>query len=211
MSSTPAPLRPLAIPAVLLLSSTLSAQDISAGLRAGLPLTPVLTADSPLESSTTWYVLGPFLEVQLAHGFGVGADLLLRRTGLTIPPAGSHAAAWLWELPVTLTYRFHLAARPFVRTGLSLNRVFDISGATPCARGPFGEQFYCVDGTSVLELRHRGTSGFVFGAGLQLHLRHVRLEPEARVTHWIDRNFGVRGSATRSDLNEVALLIGIGF
>src|SRR4051812_21893971 len=63
-------------------------------------------------------------------------------------------------------YRFHGPARPFFRTGIAFNRVFDVSGATACARGPFGEQFYCIDGSPAAELRHRGTPGFVAGGGV---------------------------------------------
>ena len=97
------------------------------------------------------------------------------------------------------------------RTGVSLNRVFDISGATECARGPFGEQFYCLEGSSLAELRHRGTSGFVVGGGLRFKFRKLWLEPELRLTRWVDRNFGVRDSAVRSNLNQIGLLAGVVF
>ena len=146
------------------------------------------------------------------HGVGFGADCLLRRADLAIPPAGSRRAeVWRWEAPLTLVYRFRAQPRPFVRTGVSLNRVFDIGAATHCARGPFGEQFYCLEGRSLAELRHRGTSGFVAGGRFRLPLRKVWLEPEVRLTHWIDRNFGVRDSAVRSNLNQIGLLVGVIF
>jgi hypothetical protein len=112
---------------------------------------------------------------------------------------------------MTLVYRFRAPARPFVRAGVSFNRVFDISGATECAQGPFGEQFYCLDGSSLVELRHRETSGFVAGGGLRFPFMKLWIDPEVRFTHWIDRNFGVRDSAVRSNLNEVALLVGVVF
>ena len=112
---------------------------------------------------------------------------------------------------LTLIYRFHARAKPFFRTGISFNRVFAVKGATACARGPFGEQFYCVNGSPVVELRHRGTAGFVAGGGVGWKLGKLRIEPEFRVTHWFDRNFGVRDSAIRSNLNEAALLFGITF
>jgi hypothetical protein len=37
------------------------------------------------------------------------------------------------------------------------------------------------------------------------------LEPEVRLTHWIDRNFGVRGFAIRSNLNQIGFLVGVMF
>ena len=46
-----------------------------------------------------------------------------------------------------------------------VNRALDISGTIECGRGPFGEQFYCLEGSKLAELRHRGTSGFVVGGG----------------------------------------------
>jgi hypothetical protein len=39
-----------------------------------------------------------------------------------------------WELPATFIYRFQRPPEPFMRTGISFNRVFDISGAI-AARG----------------------------------------------------------------------------
>ena len=198
--------------AALLVSSPLWAQAVSLGLRAGIPITPVLTADGPPQASAPRYTIGPLIEVHLWRGVGFGADFLLQRTGLAIPSAGSRrAGVWRWELPITVLYRSRAPARPFVRTGVSLNRVFDISGATECARGPSGEQFYCLEGSSLAELRHRGTSGFVVGGGLRFKFHRLWLEPEMRLTRWIDRNFGVRDSTVRSHLNQVGLLVGVVF
>jgi hypothetical protein len=67
-------------------------------------------------------------------------------------------------VPIAFIYRFRASPRPFVRTGVSLNRVFDINGATECARVPSGEHFYCLEDRSLAELRHRGTSGLLLEA-----------------------------------------------
>ncbi len=198
--------------AAVLVSSPLIAQIVSIGLRAGVPITPALTADGPRQASAPRFTIGPFFELHLWHDAAFSADFLLRRTDLVTSAAESQRAEiWLWEAPVTLIYRFHVPARPFVRTGVSFNRVFDVSGATECARGPFGEQFYCLEGNSVAELRHRGTSGFVAGGGLRFQFKGHWLEPEVRLTHWFDRNFGVRDSAVRSNLNQIGLLLGVMF
>ena len=194
----------------LFVSSPLLAQGVSLGLRAGIPITPTLTADGSQQATASRFTIGPLIEVHLWHGVGFGADILLHRTDLAISPAGSpRAEMWRWEAPITLIYRFRAPSRPFVRTGVSLNRVFDISGAAECARGPFGEQFYCLEGSPLAELRHRGTSGFVVGGGLRFKFKKLWLEPEVRLTHWIDRNFGVRDSAVRSNLNQIGLLVGV--
>jgi len=143
---------------------------------------------------------------------GFGADFLLQRAELTVPMPGSQRVrVWRWETPLTLTYRFSPPTRPILRIGVSFNRVFGISGATECARGPFGEQFYCIGGSPIAELRHRWTFGFVGGGGLLFQLKRTHLEPELRLTHWIDRNFGVRDSAVQSNLNEVEFLLGVVF
>lgn len=98
-----------------------------------------------------------------------------------------------------------------MRAGVSFTRVFDITGATECGRGPFGEQFYCLEGRILAELRHRGTSGFVVGGGLRFKFMKFWLEPEVRLTYWIDRNFGVRDSAVRSNLSQIGFLVGMIF
>lgn len=167
--------------AVLLVSWPLVAQTVSLGLRAGIPITPMLTADGCRQASGSRYTTGPLIEVHLWHGAGLGADFLVR-----------HDEIWRWEAPITFVYRFGAPARPFVRLGVSVNRVFrdDIPRA---------------------ELRHRGTSGPVAGGGLRFRFKKVWLEPEARVTRWRDRNFGVRDAAVRSNLNQMEILAGVVF
>jgi hypothetical protein len=198
--------------AALLVSSPLLAQGVSLGFRAGIPITPVLTADGPQQAPASRFTIGPLIEVHLWRDTVLGADFLLRRSAITFSSAVTQRAElWLWQAPITLIYRFRVPARPFVRTGVSFNRVLDVSGATVCAHGPFGEQFYCLGGNSSAELRHRGTSGLVVGGGFRFQFKGFRLEPEVRLTHWFDRNFGVRDSAVRSNLNQVELLVGVIF
>ena len=197
--------------AALVVSSPLLAQGLSLGLRAGVPVTSVLAADVPQQAPASPFTIGPVIEIRLWHGAGFGADFLVRHTDLaTSPQRSQRADVWLWEAPITLVYRFRAPVRPFVRTGVSFNRVFDV-GATECARGPFGEQFYCLEGSSIAELRHRGTSGLVVGGGLRFKFKTLSLQPEVRLTHWIDRNFGVRYSAVRSNLNQIGVLVGVIF
>jgi hypothetical protein len=190
---------------VLVLSARLWAQA-SLGLRTGFVVNPIITAEAGQR-----FTLGPYLETHLWRGAAMDVDVLLRRPAFEVTPAHSRVTIWQVEAPVTFIYRFGRRLKPFLRTGVAFNRVFAVEGSAPCARGPFGEQFYCVDGSPVAELRHRSTSGFVVGGGVRWKFGKVRVHPEIRVTHWIDRNFGVRDSAIRSNLNQAALLFGFTF
>ena len=192
--------------AFLFMSAPLLAQAVSAGIRTGVGVSPFMSAQAGQR-----FTLGPHVEAHLWRRAGVGIDFLFQNPRFEVGPAHSRVTMWRVEAPVTFVYRFYGRARPFFRTGIAFNRVFDIKGATACARGPFGEQFYCIDGSPAAELRHRGTSGFVAGGGVGRKFGRLRIEPEVRVTHWFDRNFGVRDSAVRSNLNEAALLFGITF
>ena len=89
-----------------------------------------------------------------------------------------------------------------------MNRVFDTGAAVVCGRGAFGEQFYCVNGSPLAELRHRGTFGPIIGGGLRFRFKRMRLETEVRLTRWVDRNFGVRDSAVQSNLTQFEILAG---
>jgi len=198
--------------AALIAASPLLAQAISPGLRVGAMVTPLLTAQPPQQASLSPFTIGPSIEIHLWRGAALGADFLFRRAVLAISPAGSpRAQIWQWEAPITFVYRFRRPAGPFVRAGISFNRVFDIAGAAECARGPLGERFYCLDGAPLAELRHRATSGFVLGGGYGFRWNRLRLEPELRLTHWTDRNFGVRDSAVQSNLNQAGFLLGVLF
>ena len=189
--------------AAVLVTLPLCGQSVSLGFREGIPLAG--------ESIAFPYVIGPAVEFALPHSISAAGDFLVRHYRLTLSPSASRAGIWRWEAPVTLAYRFHAPARPFLRAGFSFNGVFRVTGAMACAPGPFGEQFYCVERRPLLEMRHRRTSGLVFAGGLRFKLKKLWLEPELRLTHWFDRNFGVRDSPVRSSLNQADLLFGIVF
>src|ERR1700737_2270915 len=102
--------------AALIVLSPLWAQGISLGLRAGVPITPVLAADGPQQASASRFTIGPLIEVHLWRGAALGADFLLRRSDLAVSPAGSRSAeVWQWEVPTSLIYRVRAPTRPFVR------------------------------------------------------------------------------------------------
>jgi hypothetical protein len=193
----------------LLVSPALLAQTVSLGVRFGVPITDFFSVDPSRHTSTQRYTFGPTIQMDLCRSAAIGADFLFQSTMLT---AASTTTVRRWELPVTFVYRIRPSPpRPFVRAGVSLNRVFDTGAAIECAHGPFGEQFYCLDGTQLAELRHRSTYGPLIGGGLQFHFKRIWLDAEVRLTRWVDRNFGVRGSAVQSNLTQIEILAGATF
>jgi len=197
---------------LLLAPSLGQAQIVSFGLSAGTPLNHLLTADNSQVATTGWYTFGPALRVRLPHGLGFDVDFLYKRLDFGFVSDPARAVVHRLELPLLLRYVFSgLPVRPWVHAGMSFNRVIAVDGANVCARGIFGEEFYCTGGKRVAELRHRHTHGPVLGAGLDFGWGRVRLAPELRVTRWVDRNFGTRESSLRSNLTQVELLLGFQF
>jgi hypothetical protein len=196
-----------------LLSAGGLAQTISFGFRGGVPLTAILDSHRGLRTATGRYVVGPTIEIELPHAFAVSADLLYQRAEFgsstaATPPAAAHRGL----LPILLRHEFvRIPGKPFVSAGVAFNRVFTITGVDQCGQGPFGERFYCISGSPIAELRHRGTHGAVIATGLRVRQKVAWLVPELRLIRWGDRNFGVSDSAVRSNLTEVQFLLGVRF
>src|SRR5260370_5366630 len=113
-----------------------SASRSRLGVRGGLPAGDSFSANRPYDASMKRYVIGPMVEFSLPYGFAAGADFLLQAATLGMPAAPSRATVRRWEFPVLLTFHARsLPAHPFVRAGLSFNRVFDVGDATECGRG----------------------------------------------------------------------------
>jgi len=186
---------PVVSTTLMLVSTRLFAAEISWGLRAG----------------ASSFVVGPFGEVRIRRTIALSGDFLLRRMGLETSPNAPRLRVWTWEAPVSGTYRAAMPGRPFFRAGVSVNRVFRVTGAVLCARGPYGETLYCTDGKPMIELRHRSVSGLFAGGGLQVGRGRLQLEPEIRWTRWLHRNIGVRDSAIRSYLNQLDVFVGLRF
>ena len=188
------------IPAIAGLTS---AETFSFGMKIGIPMNSLLTSAAPGFTVTTHrYTLGPTIEMDLPLRFAVEADLIYKRLEYGFAPSGASATqtppnavkASRWELPVLLKYK--LAGRhfhPFLEAGASFTRVVHI------------------EGMNVAELRHRGTKGILVGTGVEKRLGRLRLTPEARITRWADRNFGVHDAPLRSNLTQAEFLIGVTF
>jgi hypothetical protein len=180
--------------AAVICAAPLQAQRISPGFWAGATVSELIAASGKGGEGRPSYLVGPFLDVAIWRGVRAPAALLFGAAPL---PESTRPTAHRWELPVTASWQTRaLPGRPYVRAGVAWNRIFAIRGAR---------------GSPEAELRHRGTYGLVIGGGLDFGAGPVRLTPEVRVVRWVDRNFGVRDSALRSNLTEVQLLAGVRF
>jgi len=207
---------------VLLAARLTTAQEFSLGIKVGLPVS-TLVSTSPGEDATTLrYTIGPTVELGLSRRLAFDTDLLYKRFALnfSIPssaaavsvPALSRATGNRWELPLILKYRVaKWPPRVFVELGVSFNRIAGIHGIGVCARTSSGQEFYCVGNQTLFELRHRSTKGALIGGGLETRLGPLRFNPEFRLTHWADRNFGVRDAPLRSNLTQAEFLAGFTF
>lgn len=188
----------------LLLTLAATGQPVSIGVKAGVPLTAALDASPPqYHTSTSRYVLGPAIEFRLPWHLSLELDAIYRPISYeSLLETRSHSGTSLqwysvteagrWEFPALLKYRFtESRARPFLDAGLALNRV---------------------TGTDEpVELRHRQALGFVVGGGVEFRWRVLRIAPEVRFTHWGERNFGTRDATLHSNLDQVDVLVGLGF
>src|SRR5712692_1984948 len=94
---------------LLLVAGFATAESFSYGLKAGVPLNPLLSAAPGEDALTHRYTLGPSLEVGISRRWAVSADLLYKVLGL-----GSKLRVNRWEAPLLLKYRFAGARfRPF--------------------------------------------------------------------------------------------------
>jgi hypothetical protein len=61
------------------------------------------------------------------------------------------------------------------------------------------------------ELQHSTTTGFVMGAGLDIHALLIHVSPELRYTRWGAQQFFSSNGGLQSNQNQVEFLIGITF
>ncbi len=197
---------------LLLLPMCGFAQKISIGLNAGLPLTELAEASDGQTASTGRYTFGPSFRLDLPGGFALDVEFLYKQMHFGFTSDGAGGSIHRIELPLMLRYAFPgKSVRPFVHLGISYNRVIAVSGASECAGGIGGEQFYCIGGRTAVELRHRHTYGPLCGAGVSFPWGKIRLAPELRLTQWVDRNFGTRDSSLRSNPTQLELLVDVKF
>jgi hypothetical protein len=194
-------MRMLAV-SVFLLGSLAFSQPISFGLRGGVPFTggfSDLTETSGISSIRTFsdsneFVIGPMVELHLPLGLSVEADALYHplnlsqniNNGTTTVHNSTNVSSW--EFPILGKYRFLPlpVIKPYVEAGPS----FRATGSTA--------SYFAKD-------------GFTIGAGVELKLSRIRIEPELRYTHWGSDSNTPGQQSSPSKVNQAQFLLGITF
>ena len=192
------------------------AQPLSVGLKGGVPLSDFTeTVSKPLETFRTSrrLIVGPSVELRLPAGLGVEFDILYRRFGVDLISNADNLATSVntsgtsWEFPLLVKYRFGYGPiRPFVDAGVAWNRISDLSQSIQ-------NVVRRATSDNPPELKNRVSTGFVLGAGLDLHPIFLHITPEIRYTRWGRENFsGANADALfRSNQNQAEFLVGITF
>src|SRR6185437_9079065 len=144
-------------------------QTFGFGVRGGVPLTDfastVQSQNFTFNTKTDRYIIGPTADLRLPFGLGVEVDALYRHmsytgSGVAGSIIGSGLNSGEWEFPVLGKYRFPgKVARPFIDAGVSFDRLMGLTqsvSATASAGSP-------------KIVNKNSTTGFVVGAGLDLH------------------------------------------
>jgi len=198
---------------------TVFAQPFSFGVRAGVPLTDFFngtgTATNPYSSITNRYLIGPTAELRLPFGLGIEFDALYRHYSYSSPGFrtasppfiqlkydSEEASGSAWEFALLAKYRFHAKlARPYVDAGAAWNRVSGLNALT-CA-------INCSFTSTPPSLRQSTVTGFVAGAGIDVHVLFLHLSPEVRYTRWGGPQFQSVSGGFSSNRNQVEFLLGI--
>ena len=184
--------------AFLFLGVAASAQPVSIGIRAGVPLTQAyadLTVQSggviQTFSEALGYAVGPMVELHLPLGLSVEGDALYRPIDVgsvnvspgTVNVAGKNISSW--EFPIVGKYRFlHLPiVKPYVEAGPSFRHV--------------GANYF-------------SNTGFILGIGVEIKILRLRIEPDIRYYRW---GADAQSSLTHlpSQVNQAEFLVGIAF
>ncbi len=205
----------------LLATACACSQPFSAGIKGGVPLTDFLsTVESGHVNYTSVpnrYIIGVSAELRLPFGFGVEVDALYRHlnyasnsgtTGVTTVIQSANTTGNAWEFPLLAKYRFPGGIlRPFVDGGVAFDT---LQGLTQTVRETVGGNTTTTTSSSPMELHKKTTTGFVIGAGLDIHVL-VHIVPELRYTRWGAKHFLDANSFLQSNQNQAEFLVGITF
>jgi hypothetical protein len=189
-----------------------SAQFLSFGVTAGVPLTDAFSTGRSAYASTTSYddrfIIGPTLDLRLAPRFWFETGALYRRNGFRYSvetgTANLNGNEWFqssgqtavshgevavddWQFPFLGKYELHGGPlRPFVDVGFTLRHISNAPNSN--------------------------VGGGTFGGGLSVRLLGFRIEPQIRYTRWGSHAFNYHESEVLvSDLNQVDFLVGLMF
>ena len=195
---------------LFLFAASAWAQPFSAGVKVGLPFTDFINTVSGQSSTVTnRYLVGPTAELHLPLGLGIEADALYRHFNYQdILGSGAGAVtsvntAGAWEFPLLLKYRFPgKLARPYIDAGVAWDKITGLSStiknsvSSGTVANPSGQT-------------NSSTTGFVMGAGLDVHLV-IHILPELRYTRWTNQHFNI-SNVLNSNQNQAEFMVGITF
>lgn len=196
---------------LLIGSSAAWGQMFSGGIKAGVPLTDFFTTVSnqsfSFSPSTSRYIVGPTGELHFPFGIGVEVDALYRHMSYTGAgvfqgiSAASNFNSGTWEFPVLFKYRFAAKiVRPYIDGGIAWDTLSGISQSVSQS----------VSNGSPTVVKKNTTTGFVLGAGIDLHFV-VHIMPEIRYTRWGSTQIVDPTTFLKSNQNQAEFLLGITF
>jgi opacity protein-like surface antigen len=197
---------------LLLLSAVSSfATPFSFGVKAGVPLTDLLSTDPPYVSTTNRYIIGPEVELNLPLGLGVEFDAVYQHFSYARPLVTTIGSEW--EFPLLAKYRFPgRTVRPYIDAGIAWGTLSGLSQTYGAICSPQS----CLPGGGITtstpsELRNSTVTGFVAGAGLSIHLLVLHVSPEIRYTRWGAQQLVSPIGGLSSNQNQAEFLVGITF
>ncbi len=169
-------------------------QGVSAGIKLGVPLADVVkTAGEigglPFEAETSRFAIGPVCDIRLPRGFALEFGAMYKRFDqhagqiqvigaplqeLSLPYT---RAGRSWEFPIAGQYRFPgNTIRPYLEGGLSFNHLSSV--LTDFRVFVPNPGFYLPGSSS------ENRWGPIFGAGMEIKLKFMRVSPGLRYTHY---------------------------
>ena len=191
-----------------------AAQNLSFGVKAGVPVTDSFNLSNPTSSinnytfTTRRYTVGPTFELGLPYKLSFVADALYKQLQYASNPFGfstflATTKANSWEFP--LLVKSHLIGgpfRPYVDAGFSFRHV---GGTTAFSNGTVQAS------QDPLELIHSWSTGVAAGGGVDFRYGWLRFSPEVRYTRWSNGNFSSSNGMLGSNRNAVDVLVGVTF
>jgi opacity protein-like surface antigen len=213
-------MRPLFL--LLLGAFSVCAQPFSFGVKGGVPLTDFVDiVQSPdrvdFHTNTSRYIVGPTVELRLPFGFGVELDALYRHLnytssgGLIDTIANSKTTGNAWEFPLLAKYRFPSeVVRPYVDAGIAWDTLQGLKQTVTNTVIASGITTTTTT-SNPAELHKNTTTGFVIGAGIDVHALLIHISPEVRYTRWGAQHFLSSNGGLQSSQNQAEFLLGITF
>ena len=208
----------------LLAQSTESDKPLVLGLKVGVPITDMFSANNTSEFSDSLpgsgynvavprYILGVSGEFKMPRHLRLEVDGLYKRAGFansSIYDAFGNSAYYqtslnVWEVPALFKTNITLGhVRPFIDFGASLRHISTIKNDAYLPGDVFG---IIEDNSSALH--NRNSFGGVAGIGITFKKGPFELSPEVRYTRWANESFQTSG--LRTNLDQGDFLLGISF